>query len=51
MKMTYYTVPAEVLEDEDEVVSWARKAVTAAMAKESAKQVVKKPAVPRRKKR
>jgi DNA transformation protein and related proteins len=47
MKMTYYTVPAEVLEDEDEVVSWARKAVTAALAKESARQVVKDPAIRR----
>jgi len=36
-KMTYYTVPAEVLEDEDELVRWARKAVTAALAKEAAK--------------
>jgi DNA transformation protein len=35
-KMTYYTVPAEVLEDEDEVVQWARKAVTAALTKEVA---------------
>jgi DNA transformation protein len=47
MKMTYYTVPAEVLEDEDEVVRWARKAVTAALAKESARQVVKDPAIRR----
>jgi len=37
MKMTYYTVPAEVLEDEDELVRWAHKAVTAALAKEVAK--------------
>jgi DNA transformation protein len=36
MKMTYYTVPAEVLEDEDELVAWAKKAVTAALAKEVA---------------
>ena len=35
-KMTYYTVPAEVLEDDDEVVQWARKAVTAALTKEVA---------------
>ncbi len=41
MKMTYYTVPAEVLEDEDEVVQWARKAVTAARVKVSAKRVAK----------
>lgn len=42
MKMTYYTVPAEVLEDEDEAVRWARKAVAAALAKESAKEAGKK---------
>jgi DNA transformation protein len=41
MKMTYYTVPAEVLEDEDELVRWAHKAVGAALAKESAKEAVK----------
>ena len=33
--MTYYTVPAEVLEDRDEVVAWARKSVAAALAKET----------------
>jgi DNA transformation protein len=42
-QMTYYTVPAEVLEDEDELVRWARKAVTAAVAKELAKTTAKKP--------
>ena len=36
-QMTYYTVPAEVLEDEDELVQWAQKAVTAALAKEKDK--------------
>jgi TfoX/Sxy family transcriptional regulator of competence genes len=39
--MTYYTVPAEVLEDEDELVRWARKAVAAALANESAKEAAK----------
>jgi DNA transformation protein len=34
-KMTYYTVPPEVLEDSDELVTWARKAVAAALAKGS----------------
>ncbi|MBS0421824.1 MAG: TfoX/Sxy family protein [Proteobacteria bacterium] len=29
-KLTYYSVPAEVLEDEDELVRWAKKAVAAA---------------------
>jgi DNA transformation protein len=41
MKMTYYTVPAEVLEDEDELVKWARKGVAAALAKEPVKEVAK----------
>lgn len=36
-KMTYYTVPAEILEDGDELVKWARRAVAAALEKESAK--------------
>jgi len=39
VQMTYYTVPAEVLEDEDELVQWAHKAVTAALAKDAAKRV------------
>ena len=43
VQMTYYTVPAEVLEDEDELVRWAQKAVTAALAKEAAKEPAKKP--------
>ncbi len=43
MKITYYTVPAEVLEDEDELVRWARRAVAAALANESAKEAAKKP--------
>jgi DNA transformation protein len=38
-QMTYYTVPAEILEDEDEIVQWARKAVTAALAKDAMSQV------------
>jgi DNA transformation protein len=38
VQMTYYTVPAEVLEDEDELVQWAQKAVTAALAKEASKR-------------
>jgi DNA transformation protein and related proteins len=37
VQMTYYTVPAEILEDEDELVLWARKAVTAALTKEAEK--------------
>ncbi len=37
-KMTYYTVPPEVLEDGDELVRWAHKAVAAALAKQSPKK-------------
>jgi DNA transformation protein len=43
-KASYYTVPAEVLEDEDELVRWARKAVTAAVAQELARKPAKKSA-------
>src|ERR1700761_2206800 len=43
VQMTYYTVPAEVLEDEDELVRWARRAVIAALAKEA--KATKKKAV------
>jgi DNA transformation protein len=43
VQMTYYTVPAEVLEDDDELVRWAQKAVTAALAKEAAKEPARKP--------
>jgi DNA transformation protein and related proteins len=39
-KMTYYTVPAEVLEDGDELVTWARRAVSAALVKESEKAAI-----------
>jgi DNA transformation protein len=35
IKMTYYAVPADVLEDNDELVKWARKSVAAALAKGS----------------
>jgi DNA transformation protein and related proteins len=42
VQMSYYTVPAEVLEDDDELVRWAQKAVTAALAKEAANDAVKK---------
>ena len=43
MKMRYYTVPAEVLEDAEELVKWARKATAVALAAENAKPA-KKPA-------
>ncbi len=41
-QMTYYTVPAEVLEDDDELVRWAQRAVTAALPKEAAKEPPRK---------
>jgi DNA transformation protein len=50
-KMTYYTVPAEVLEDGDELVNWARRAVSAALAKESAKAAETAAAIKRRENR
>jgi DNA transformation protein and related proteins len=37
LKATYYTVPAEVLEDSQELVTWARKAVAVSLASENAK--------------
>ena len=48
VQMTYYTVPAEVLEDEDELVRWAQKAVTAALAKEASKAPARKKKTPKR---
>jgi DNA transformation protein len=47
LKMTYYTVPADVLEDSEELVKWARQATAAALACKSAK-VAKKPVKKRR---
>jgi hypothetical protein len=43
MKMKYYTVPADVLEDAEELVKWARQATAVALATENAKPA-KKPA-------
>jgi hypothetical protein len=43
MKMRYYTVPADVLEDAEELVKWARQATAVALAAENAKPA-KKPA-------
>jgi len=37
LQMRYYTVPAEVLEDSQELVKWARQAVAVALASEQAK--------------
>jgi DNA transformation protein len=41
MKMRYYTVPADVLEDAEELVKWARKATAVALAAENAKPAKK----------
>ena len=41
LKAAYYTVPADVLEDSDELVQWARKAVGAALASQAEKASVK----------
>lgn len=41
LKAAYYTVPADVLEDSEELVQWARKSVGAALASQAVK---KKPA-------
>jgi TfoX/Sxy family transcriptional regulator of competence genes len=48
VQMTYYTVPAEVLEDEDELVQWAQKAVTAALTKEAGKAAIVRKKMPKR---
>lgn len=37
VSFTYYEVPAEVLEDRDELVAWARRSVEAAAASQAAK--------------
>jgi DNA transformation protein len=44
MKMRYYTVPADVLEDAEELVKWARQATAVALAAENAKSAKKAPA-------
>jgi DNA transformation protein and related proteins len=38
LSMSYYEVPADVLEDADELVVWARRAVEAALAKTAARK-------------
>jgi DNA transformation protein len=43
LKMRYYTVPADVLEDPEELVNWARRATAVALASESA-TTAKRPA-------
>ena len=45
--MSYYEVPADVLEDEEQLNEWARRAVTAAMRTAASRR--KKPAHARRK--
>jgi len=41
VSMRYYTVPADVLEDSQELVKWARQAVAVALASEQAKAAKK----------
>jgi DNA transformation protein len=41
MKMRYYSVPAEVLEDAEELAKWARRATAVALAAENAKPAKK----------
>jgi DNA transformation protein and related proteins len=49
VSMTYYTVPADVLDDAEELVSWARRSVSIAGApKKPARKKVKR-AAPRKK--
>jgi DNA transformation protein len=43
VKMTYYTVPADVLEDTEELVKWARQAVTVVLASEKVTPAKKAP--------
>jgi DNA transformation protein and related proteins len=47
-RMLYYTVPADVLEDGDELIKWARKAVAAAMVSHAEKASKKATARARR---
>jgi len=42
LKAAYYTVPADILEDSEELVQWARKSVAAAVASQAAKAASKK---------
>lgn len=60
MKLNYYTVPADIIEDRDDVLGWAKRAVSSAAAaaadkekqkkKGKAKTKVKSPAVRRKRK-
>jgi len=43
----YYTVPADVLEDSEELTSWARRSVIAALASRDGKQPKVKRSAPR----
>lgn len=42
VSMSYFEVPADVLEDADECVAWARRAITAGRVKSSSKKKSKK---------
>jgi DNA transformation protein and related proteins len=47
VSMTYYTVPADVLDDPEELVAWARRSIAIAAA---SPKTPKKPRTPRKKK-
>ena len=49
VSFTYYEVPAEVLEDRDELVAWARRSVAAGVAIEAAKAAKRAKRTPRAK--
>ena len=45
LSFTYYEVPADILEDREELTSWARRSIAAALALAAEKRVRKRPAV------
>ena len=44
LSFTYYEVPADILEDREELTSWARRSIAAALALAAEKRVRKRPA-------
>jgi DNA transformation protein and related proteins len=50
VSMTYYTVPADVLDDSEELVSWARRSVAVASASKKPARKKKAPAASKKKK-
>src|SRR5579859_505150 len=47
LSFTYYEVPADVLEDREQLTAWARRSVAAAMAIEAKKRSARKPSTKR----